>query len=78
MDNTQPKIQLTLKDTNEVRCEKCENTTFTEAFIIRKASALLTGSPKDSYIPIPVFICSSCGSCNDEFIPNELKNKIVA
>lgn len=71
--NQQAPTRVTLKDTDAVVCDECKNTTFTEAMMMRKASRLLTGAPKDSYIPIPTFVCTSCGHVNDEFIPVELK-----
>ena len=55
------------KDTTAVKCEKCENDTFTEAVFLRKASKLLTGASQDSIIPIPTFQCSACGHINKEF-----------
>jgi hypothetical protein len=64
---------ITLKDTTGVECDECKNTTFNEALVMRRVSRILTGAPKDSYIPIPVFLCSSCGHLNDEFLPAELK-----
>jgi uncharacterized Zn finger protein len=64
---------ITLDSTTEVKCDECESITFTEAVMMRKASRLLTGQPKDSYVPIPTFVCVSCGHVNDEFLPNELK-----
>ena len=69
---TQPRV--TMKDTSEVKCDECGNTAFTEAVMMRKVSRLLTGAPKDSYVPIPVFLCSACGHLNDEFLPAELKS----
>lgn len=57
------------KDTTAVKCEKCENPTFTEAVFIRRASKLLTGAAQDSIIPIPTFQCAACGHINKEFIP---------
>lgn len=64
---------LSLNQTAEVVCDSCKNTTFTEAMFLRKASRFITGQPKDSYVPIPVFICAACGHANDEFVPTELK-----
>ena len=64
---------ITLKDTTSVECDECKNTTFNEAMVMRKVSRLLTGAPKDSYVPVPVFLCSACGHLNDEFLPAELK-----
>ena len=54
-------------------CEECKSITFTETFLLRKVSRILTGQPKDTYVPIPLFMCTSCGHVNDEFYPNELK-----
>jgi len=64
---------ITLKDTTSVECDACKNTTFNESLIMRKVSRLLTGAPKDSYVPVPVFLCSACGHLNEEFLPAELK-----
>lgn len=78
MDGTpymQPKI--TLKDTAEVVCEKCQGNTFQEASLLRSVSPLLSGQNKTSYIPIPVFICTRCNHTNKEFIPVELQSNIV-
>lgn len=58
-----------IKNSTEVQCEKCKGTTFQEVLKIRKLSKLLTGAPKDSYIPIPTFQCASCGHINTEFLP---------
>jgi hypothetical protein len=67
---------LTLNQTDEVSCDSCKNTTFKEAMFLRKASRFITGQPKDSYVPIPVFVCAACGHANDEFIPTELKPSV--
>ena len=40
----------------------------------RKASGILTGTGKTSYIPIPVFNCRDCGHVNEEFRPKEIKD----
>lgn len=73
LDLNQRPTSITLKDTTGVACDECSNTTFSEAMIMRKVSRLLTGAPKDSYVPVPVFLCSACGHLNDEFLPAELK-----
>lgn len=65
-----------IKDTYEVACDKCKGNTFTEVSFMRKVSAIMTGTGKPSYIPIPTFACSKCGNVNDEFVPEELRNKI--
>ena len=78
--NGEPHMQprVTIKDTTEVLCSKCQNNSFHEAMFLRSVSPLLTGNPKVSYIPIPCFACDICGNVNDEFVPQELKPVIVS
>ena len=71
----QPRV--TIDQTKEVTCDKCQGKSFAEGMFLRSVSPILTGQPKTSYLPIPAFYCTQCGHVNDEFIPNELKNKIV-
>jgi len=70
----QQNINVDIKQTSSVICEKCENGYFDQALVIRKASGLLTGQSKPSYIPIPVFKCTSCGHVNEEFLPKEVQS----
>jgi hypothetical protein len=58
-----------LKNSNPIVCENedCGNETFSEVVYLRKVSKILTGSPKDSYVPIPTFQCSKCGHINNQF-----------
>jgi hypothetical protein len=73
--NTAPKI--TLKETSEVTCDKCKKNIFAEGMFLRSVSPILTGQPKTSYIPVPLFYCVSCGAVNDEFVPMELRTNII-
>ena len=75
-EQQRPQQRLSVKDTNEVVCDNCKGTIFSEGMFLRKVSALLTGQPKDSYLPIATFYCVKCHTVNDCFIPDELKNKI--
>lgn len=75
-EQQRPQQRLSVKDTSEVVCDNCKGTTFSEGMFLRKVSALLTGQPKDSYLPIATFYCVKCHTVNDCFIPDELKNKI--
>ena len=70
----QPKMNLTIDQTQAVECEKCGKTFFEEALHIRKASGILTGTGQTTYMPIPVFACKACGHVNTEFLPQELKS----
>ena len=68
-----PNINLDIKQTTGVVCEKCKHTYFQQVLHIRKASGFLTGTGKPTYVPIPVFACTSCGHVNEEFLPKELE-----
>lgn len=71
MDN----ISLDLSKTTGLVCEKCNGNLFTDAFLLRKASRLITGTAKDALIPINVFVCIECKHVNENFIPVELKEE---
>ena len=75
-EQQRPQQRLSVKDTSEVVCDNCKGTIFSEGMFLRKVSALITGQPKDSYLPIATFYCVKCHTVNDCFIPEELKNKI--
>ncbi len=55
----QPQIDLTESDT--IQCEECGNAAFTPAFFLKKISALVSPTGKESIVPIQVFTCGSCG-----------------
>lgn len=56
-----------MKNATEIKCEMCENDTFEEVIKLRKISKLLTGSQKDTLVPMPMFACKKCGHINKEF-----------
>lgn len=75
-----PKIlptQLDLKQTAPVICDECKGEAFQEAIILRKVSALLTGTGREGFIPVQVFACVKCGHVNESFVPIELRTKIT-
>lgn len=72
MENQQ-NVNVGIEDTTPVKCDECGSTYFEQALHIRKASGLLTGQAKPSYMPIPVFRCVECGHINEEFLPKEVK-----
>lgn len=67
-------INVSLEQTMEVSCNECQCKDFVQVLRLRKASGLLTGQDKPSYIPIPVFACNACGHVNQEFLPQEIKS----
>ncbi len=62
-------LNIDIKKTEEVKCSDCNNTTFVQAFLMRKLSAFLSPTGKETYIPIQVFACKNCGNINEEFMP---------
>jgi len=74
LNSMQQNINVDISQTTPVLCEECKGTYFDQALVIRKASGLLTGQSKPSYIPIPVFKCAGCGHVNGEFLPKEIQS----
>jgi uncharacterized Zn finger protein len=74
MNQEQPRLNIDLKKTQSITCDKCEHTVFQEGLMLRKANKFLTGTAQDALIPLPVFSCSACGHVNEEFLPEPLKN----
>lgn len=70
----QNNINVDINQTSAVLCEECSHELFDHALHLRKASGLLTGTGKPSYIPIPVFSCRECGHVNAEFQPTAGKS----
>ena len=73
MENLNQNINISIEHTLEVVCQNCGGKNFVQVLRLRKASGLLTGQDKPSYIPIPVFACNGCGHVNEEFLPKEVK-----
>jgi uncharacterized Zn finger protein len=65
--------QIDPKNTEPTICESCGNEAFQEALLLRKISALLTGTGKEGFLPIQVFACVKCGHVNQNFFPAELR-----
>jgi DNA-directed RNA polymerase subunit M/transcription elongation factor TFIIS len=63
-----------IKQTTGVTCDECGGAYFDQGLVLRKASGILTGTGKTTYIPIPVFNCRKCGHCNAEFLPKEIED----
>lgn len=53
----------------DIVCENCGNYTFQEVMLLKKFSALVSPSGKDSIMPIPTMACNACGFVNAMFQP---------
>ncbi len=74
MNQEQVKMNIDLKKTTAIVCDKCEAGVFIEGLMLRKANKFLVGTQQDALIPLPVFSCLACGHVNEEFLPEPLKN----
>ena len=61
-----PKINLREQPT--IVCEECGSRFFKEVTKLKKVPKLLTGSPEDTIVPFPTYMCNSCGFVNEEFL----------
>tara|TARA_Y100000389_G_scaffold29861_1_gene25364 strand:- start:170 stop:388 length:219 start_codon:yes stop_codon:yes gene_type:complete len=67
----QPQMNIDMSQTSAEVCEKCENDTFIQVFMMRRLSALLSPAGQESMIPIQAFACAKCGHVNPGFLPKE-------
>ena len=63
--NEKPNIDLKKQPT--VICEKCGSMYFKEVTLIKKVSKLLLGTPNDTMVPFPTYMCNDCGHVNEDF-----------
>jgi hypothetical protein len=64
-------INVDINQAEEIVCDECNSNAFHPAFLLRKVSALISPTGKETVIPIQVFACDSCGHINEEFLPIE-------
>ena len=60
-----PQINLTEQPT--MFCSNCGCEYFKEVVMLKNVPALLTGSPEDTIVPFPTYMCIRCDNVNDEF-----------
>ncbi len=60
--------QMQIENAKNMQCEKCANETFTQTFVIKTISGLLTENGKDMMAPIPIFSCANCKHVNEIFV----------
>ena len=69
----QRQMNVDISQTSEMKCDKCENNTFTQTMMLRKMSAIVSPNGQETIIPMAVFACETCGHVNDEFIKSEFE-----
>jgi hypothetical protein len=66
--------QSQIENAKNVTCEKCSCEIMKQAFIIKSISGLLTGDGKETFVPVPIFVCNECNHVNSIFV-KDLKIK---
>ncbi|HCI72238.1 MAG TPA: hypothetical protein DHV30_17220 [Balneola sp.] len=61
-------INIDLNNVDNIKCDECENETFTPVFMIKYLSALMSPSGQDTMIPVQLFKCSKCAHVNERFL----------
>lgn len=65
----QPNISY--NNTDAVQCEKCGGEVFVPAFLLRKVSALMSPTGKETILPLQLFACAHCNHINEDIMPVE-------
>ena len=63
----QRQMNIDMSQTSEMKCDKCENSTFKQTMLLRKMSAIVSPNGQEAIIPVAVFACEACGHVNEEF-----------
>jgi len=63
-------IDLTHAQTLE--CEECKCRGFKQTLMLKKLSALVSPTGKETMIPVAVFACESCSHINKEFLEADI------
>jgi uncharacterized Zn finger protein len=66
---------IDLKKQPTLTCEKCDSMYFKEVTLIKKVSKLLLGTPNDTLVPFPTYMCNDCGHVNEDFRLFDENNK---
>lgn len=71
MNPNQHHMNVGFGQTEPITCEKCEGEVFVPAFLLRKVSALVSPSGKETVLPVQLFACASCNHINEDMLPVE-------
>lgn len=67
-------VNLNLAQTSGCFCTRCNGMFFEQSILIRKVSRVLTATPNDEIIMIPVFRCQDCGELFKEQFPSGMED----
>lgn len=64
-------MNVSYDQTDPIKCEKCGGEAFVPAFLLRKVSALVSPTGKETVLPIQLFACAHCNHINEDMLPVE-------
>ena len=64
-------MNVSYGQTDSITCEKCDGEVFVPAFLLRKVSALVSPTGKETVLPIQLFACANCNHINEDMLPVE-------
>lgn len=65
-----PQMNVGYEQTDSIVCEKCEGEVFVPAFLLRKVSALVSPTGKETVLPVQLFACANCNHINEDMRPS--------
>ena len=57
----------------DVTCDECQYDIFLPAVKMKRISAILSGTGRETIQPMQIFVCAKCGHVNKEWLPKEDK-----
>ena len=54
-------------------CERCGHDRFTLVYLIKKISALVSPTGRDTIVPMSCFACISCHHINEDLLPDAIQ-----
>jgi len=64
-----PQLNFDISTAEDVLCDSCKGRTFREITLIKRVSALVSPTGKETFAPVSTFCCASCGHLNTAFDP---------
>jgi uncharacterized Zn finger protein len=67
MEENDIKPKINLRDEPTIVCLECGSKYFKEVVKLKRVDKKWTGTPEDTIVPFPTYMCNNCGFVNEEF-----------
>ena len=61
-------MNLNLDAATDIDCDECSSKTFSQVYLIKRISPLVSPNGQEIMVPMPIFKCSSCNHINEAFL----------